>query len=70
LREPGEHTSGPNLASRDNVTHEQNLYTILEGPRTISEFEQNKKRQLEETILSLFWPYLVAISLQSNLQRH
>jgi hypothetical protein len=63
LREPGEHTSGPNLASRDNVTHEQNLYTILEGPRTISEFEQNKKRQLEETILSLFWPYLVAISL-------
>jgi hypothetical protein len=21
LREPGEHTSGPNLASRDNVAH-------------------------------------------------
>src|SRR5262249_16093689 len=27
LREPGEHTSGPNLASRDNVAHNQNLYT-------------------------------------------
>jgi len=26
LREPGEHTSGPNLASRDNVAHNQNLY--------------------------------------------
>src|SRR5262245_66295512 len=23
LREPGEHTSGPNLASRDNVAHDQ-----------------------------------------------
>src|SRR5215471_7714686 len=32
LREPGEHTSGPNLASRDNVGHNQNLYTILETP--------------------------------------
>src|SRR5215813_15355686 len=30
LREPGEHTSGPNLASRDNVTHNPTLYTILE----------------------------------------
>jgi hypothetical protein len=32
LREPGEHTSGPNLASRDNVAHNHNLYTILETP--------------------------------------
>ena len=32
LREPGEHTSGPNLASRDNVAHNQILYTILETP--------------------------------------
>jgi len=32
LREPGEHTSGPNLASRDNVAHNRNLYTILETP--------------------------------------
>jgi hypothetical protein len=34
LREPGEHTSGPNLASRDNVAHNQNLYTILETSPT------------------------------------
>ena len=32
LRQPGEHTSGPNLASRDNVAHKQTLYTILETP--------------------------------------
>src|SRR5262249_47911578 len=32
LREPGEHTSGTNLASRDNVAHNRNLYTILETP--------------------------------------
>ena len=30
LREPGEHTSGPNLASRDNVAHNPTLYTILQ----------------------------------------
>src|SRR5262245_4737793 len=30
LRESGEHTSGPNLASRDNVAHNPTLYTILE----------------------------------------
>src|SRR4029434_2198081 len=32
LREPGKHTSGPNLASRDNVAHHQTLYTIVETP--------------------------------------
>jgi len=32
LREPGEHTSGPNLATRDNVAHNPTLYTILETP--------------------------------------
>jgi hypothetical protein len=26
LREPGEHTRGPNLASRDNVAHNRSLY--------------------------------------------
>src|SRR5262249_60734673 len=26
LREPGEHTSGPNLTSRDNVAHNRTLY--------------------------------------------
>src|SRR5262245_39412396 len=36
LREPGEHTSGPNLASRDNVAHNQNLYTILEAPPPVT----------------------------------
>jgi hypothetical protein len=30
LREPGEQPSGPNLASRDNVAHNHNLYTTLE----------------------------------------
>src|SRR5262245_29966459 len=32
LRQPGEDTGGPNLASRDNVAHNQTLYTILETP--------------------------------------
>ena len=32
LREPGEHTSGSNLAFRDNVAHDLTLYTILETP--------------------------------------
>ena len=32
LREPGEHTSGPNLATRDNVAHNPTLYTILKTP--------------------------------------
>ena len=31
LRQPSEYTSGPNLASRDNVAHTQ-TYTILETP--------------------------------------
>src|SRR5262245_8406616 len=30
LCEPGEHTSGPNLTSRDNVAHNPTLYTTLE----------------------------------------
>ena len=30
LREPGEHASGSNLASRNNVAHKQNLYAILD----------------------------------------
>src|SRR5215472_13072335 len=38
LREPGEHTSGPNLASRDNVAHSQTLYTILETPPRLTRF--------------------------------
>jgi hypothetical protein len=34
LREPGEHTSGPNLASRDNVAHNHNLYRETPPPVT------------------------------------
>jgi hypothetical protein len=36
LREPGEHTSGSNLATRDNVAHNQNLYTILQTPPPVT----------------------------------
>ena len=36
LREPGEHASGPNLASRDNVAHDLTLYTILETPPPVT----------------------------------
>src|SRR5262249_14903691 len=32
LRETREHTTGPNLASRDDVAHNPTLYTILETP--------------------------------------
>src|SRR5262249_24708513 len=35
LRETREHTTGPNLASRDNVAHSQTLYTILETPSLV-----------------------------------
>jgi hypothetical protein len=31
LRESGEHTSGPNLASGDYVAHDPTLYTFLEN---------------------------------------
>src|SRR5262245_50977057 len=42
LREPGEHTSGPNLASRDNVAHNQTLYTILERHHRSSRFVESR----------------------------
>jgi hypothetical protein len=42
LREPGEHTSGPNLASRDNVAHNRNLYTILETPPRLTLFIESR----------------------------
>jgi hypothetical protein len=44
LREPGEHTSGPNLASRDNVAHNETLYTILETPPPVIPFCRKKAR--------------------------
>src|SRR5215470_17257539 len=42
LREPGEHTSGPNLASRDNVAHNPTLYTILETPPRLTRFIESR----------------------------
>jgi len=42
LREPGEHTSGSNLASRDNVAHKPNLYTILEPPPRLTRFIERR----------------------------
>src|SRR5262245_46038199 len=44
LRKPGEHTSGPNLASRDNVAHNQTLYTILETPPPVIPLCQKQDR--------------------------
>jgi hypothetical protein len=37
LRQPGEHTSGSNLASRDNVAHNQNLYIRFWKRRPLAE---------------------------------
>ena len=42
LCEPGEHTSGPNLASRDDVAHNQTLYTILEKPPRLTRFIESR----------------------------
>ena len=50
LREPGEHTSGPNLASRDNVAHNQNLYTILEPPPPVIPLCRKQARMREPMI--------------------
>jgi hypothetical protein len=44
LREPGEHASGPNLASRDNVAHNQTLYTILETPPSVIQLCRKQAR--------------------------
>jgi hypothetical protein len=45
LREPGEHTSSPNLASRNNVAHSQTLYTILETPPPVIPFCRKQARR-------------------------
>src|SRR5262249_41044906 len=42
LRKPGEHTSGPNLASRDNVAHNPTLYTILETSPRLTRFIESR----------------------------
>jgi hypothetical protein len=36
LRDSGEHTSSPNLASRNNVAHNQPVYTIPETLPTVT----------------------------------
>ena len=48
LREPGEHTSGPNLASRDNVAHNPTLYTILETPPPVSAASGDRAHSSEQ----------------------
>jgi hypothetical protein len=55
LREPGEHTSGPNLASRNNVAHNRNLYTILETPPPVIRFCPKQARTY-----AIRWSVLVA----------
>ena len=53
LREPSEHTSGPNLASRDNVAHNPTLYTILEtatGHPTLSKADPDIRYQMGQIL--------------------
>ena len=45
LRETREHTSGPNLASQDNVAHSQTLYTILETPPPLKRLHENRRER-------------------------
>ena len=56
LCQPGEHTSGPNLASRDNVAHNQNLYTILETPPPVISLCRKQAR-----ICAIRWSMLVGV---------
>jgi hypothetical protein len=42
LREPGEHTSGANLASRDNVAHNQNLYNFWKRRHRSPRFDESR----------------------------
>jgi hypothetical protein len=51
LREPGEHTGGANLASRDNVAHDQNLYTILETTSSPEAPEREPRTDISGLIL-------------------
>ena len=50
LREPGEHARGPNLASRDNVAHNHNLYTILETPPPVIPLCRKQARTTQSRI--------------------
>ena len=42
LREPGEHTSGPNLASRDNVAHKRNSIRFWKRHHLSSRFVESR----------------------------
>src|SRR5499426_740239 len=56
LREPGEHTSGPNLASRDNVAHNPTLYTILQTPPPVIPLYRKQARTS-----AIRWSMLVGV---------
>jgi hypothetical protein len=83
LREPGEHTSRPNLASRDNVAHNPTLYTILETPPPVMMLCQKQPLQegrhigspVAETVelvkpLHAQWPSSDEPRAQSRGQNH
>src|SRR6266480_531892 len=44
LREPGEHTSGPNLASRDNVAHTRIYIRFWKRRHRSSRFVESRTR--------------------------
>src|SRR5262245_14855046 len=56
LRETREHTTGPNLASRDNVAHSQTLYTILETPPPLTPLCRKQARTY-----AIRWSMLVGV---------
>src|SRR5215813_4444058 len=58
LREPGEHTSGPNLAPRDNVVHNQTLYTILEKPPPVISLRRKQARTYAHVCVMVMLPGL------------
>ena len=62
LREPSEHTSGPNLASRDNVAHNQTLYTILETPPLIPLCRKQARHTLSDGRMLVGVPTMLAQS--------
>src|SRR5215468_11068510 len=57
LRQPGEHTGGPNLASRDNVAHNRTLYTILETPPPVIPLWRKQARTY-----AIRWSMLVGVA--------
>src|SRR5262249_31397652 len=76
LCEPGEHTSGPKLASRDDVTHNQTLYTILEKPPPIISLHRKQARTyaIRCRMLSPGQPFrppsMSALPQKADMERH